>query len=179
MENIVREDLNALDRAHALRTLKEQMDDAPWEKVAQAVGIRRSRLFQLLGTERLSEQFQSLLRDGVVSEKQTRSVQRLREDVQDELARRLAAGLISSSDVDAAARRVRDAASASEAAALLDLADAGQESEVVRLHRSTGRQTRRLIRTLDDLRNAPLSSDLREELGTLATKLDQLLGRYR
>ena len=53
MENVVREDLNAVDRAQALRALKLQMDDAPWENVAAAVGIRRSRLFQLLGTEKL------------------------------------------------------------------------------------------------------------------------------
>ena len=51
MENVVREDLNAVDRAAALRALKAQLDDAPWEKVAEMVGIRRSRLFQLLGTE--------------------------------------------------------------------------------------------------------------------------------
>src|SRR5690606_32780504 len=50
MENIVRDDLNAVDRAAALRALKSQLGDAPWEAVAEAVGIRRSRLFQLLGT---------------------------------------------------------------------------------------------------------------------------------
>ena len=49
MENIVRDDLNAVDRAAALRTLKTQLGDAPWEAVAEMVGIRRSRLFQLLG----------------------------------------------------------------------------------------------------------------------------------
>ncbi|MEA2583361.1 MAG: ParB family transcriptional regulator, chromosome partitioning protein, partial [Thermomicrobiales bacterium] len=53
MENVVREDLNAVDRAAALRSLKSQLGDAPWEQVAEAVGIRRSRLFQLLGTEKL------------------------------------------------------------------------------------------------------------------------------
>ena len=53
MENIVRDDLNAVDRAAALRTLKTQLGDAPWEAVAEMVGIRRSRLFQLIGTEKL------------------------------------------------------------------------------------------------------------------------------
>ena len=71
MENVVREDLNAIDRAAALRALKRQMNDAPWEQVAEAVGIRRSRLFQLLGTEKLPESVQQDLRAGRLSEKQS------------------------------------------------------------------------------------------------------------
>ena len=55
MENIVRDDLNAVDRAAALRALKSQLGDASWDTVAETVGIRRSRLFQLLGTEKLPE----------------------------------------------------------------------------------------------------------------------------
>ena len=64
MENIVRDDLNAVDRAAALRALKAQLGDVPWEEVAGAVGIRRSRLFQLLGTEKLPEQIQDDIRSG-------------------------------------------------------------------------------------------------------------------
>jgi ParB family chromosome partitioning protein len=77
MENIVRDDLNAVDRAVALRALKTQLQDAPWEQVAEAVGIRRSRLFQLLGTEKLPEQIQSDIRSGRISEKQSRALQGL------------------------------------------------------------------------------------------------------
>ncbi|HEU0164623.1 MAG TPA: ParB/RepB/Spo0J family partition protein, partial [Thermomicrobiales bacterium] len=54
MENVVRDDLNAVDRANALRTLRSQLGDPAWEVVAEAVGIKRSRLFQLLGTGKLS-----------------------------------------------------------------------------------------------------------------------------
>lgn len=179
MENIVREDLNALDRAQALRALKEQMNNAPWDQVAEAVGIRRSRLFQLLGTEKLSEQFRALLRDGVVSEKQTRAVQRLNEEVQDELARRLVAGRLAPPEVESAARRVRDATSSQEAAALLDLAEAESSSEATRLHRAASRQARRLLQAIDDLEGQPLASDLREELATLANRIEQLLRPYR
>ncbi|HLT20954.1 MAG TPA: ParB/RepB/Spo0J family partition protein [Thermomicrobiales bacterium] len=179
MENIVREDLNALDRAQALRALKEQMNNAPWDQVAEAVGIRRSRLFQLLGTEKLSEQFRALLRDGVVSEKQTRAVQRLQEEVQDELARRVMAGSLAPPEVEAAARRVRDATSSQEAAALLDLAAAESSSEATRLHRATSRQARRLLLTINDLEGQPLASDLREELEALAKRIEQLLRPYR
>lgn len=86
MENVVREDLNAVDRAAALRALKRQMDDAPWERVAEAVGIRRSRLFQLLSTEKLAESVQERIRSGDLSEKQTRSLQGLSPAVQESLA---------------------------------------------------------------------------------------------
>lgn len=92
VENILREDLNALDRAAALRALKARMDDAPWEQVAEAVGIRRSRLFQLLGTEKLADPLQEALRRGIISEKQSRSVQRLAPEVQSELGKKILAG---------------------------------------------------------------------------------------
>jgi ParB family transcriptional regulator, chromosome partitioning protein len=86
MENIVREDLNVIDRAAALRALKSQMHDAPWEQVAEAVGIRRSRLFQLLGTEKLPEAVQQELRAGRLSEKQSRVLQGLPRAAQESLA---------------------------------------------------------------------------------------------
>ena len=77
MENIVRDDLNAVDRAAALRALKVQLGDAPWEAVAEAVGIRRSRLFQLLGTEKLPDVARDDLRSGRLNEKQSRALQGL------------------------------------------------------------------------------------------------------
>ena len=77
MENIVRDDLNAVDRAAALRTLKTQLGDAPWEAVAEMVGIRRSRLFQLIGTEKLPDHVRDDIRGGRLSEKQSRALQGL------------------------------------------------------------------------------------------------------
>src|SRR5688572_16148023 len=77
MENIVRDDLNAVDRAAALRALKTQLGDAPWEAVAEMVGIRRSRLFQLIGTEKLPDQVRDDIRAGRLSEKQSRALQGL------------------------------------------------------------------------------------------------------
>jgi ParB family transcriptional regulator, chromosome partitioning protein len=77
MENVVRDDLNAVDRAAALRALKTQLGDAPWEAVAEMVGIRRSRLFQLLGTEKLPEDVRDDIRGGRLSEKQSRALQGL------------------------------------------------------------------------------------------------------
>lgn len=72
MENIVREDLNAVDRAAALQGLKSQMTDATWDQVAAAVGIKRSRLFQLIGTTKLPDLVQEDIQAGRLSEKQTR-----------------------------------------------------------------------------------------------------------
>lgn len=85
MENIVRDDLNAVDRAAALRALKAQLGDAPWEAVAETVGIRRSRLFQLLGTAKLPTQAQTDIREGRLSEKQSRALQGLTPMYQDAL----------------------------------------------------------------------------------------------
>jgi ParB/RepB/Spo0J family partition protein len=94
VENIVREDLNALDRAAALRALKQQMGDPAWDTVAEAVGIRRSRLFQLLGTEKLESAVQEALRRGIVSEKQTRMIHGLPEDIQRDLGIALLEGQV-------------------------------------------------------------------------------------
>lgn len=77
MENVVRDDLNAVDRAAALRALRQQMGDAPWDQVAAAVGIRRSRLFQLLGTEKLPDTAKDDIQAGKLSEKQSRALQGL------------------------------------------------------------------------------------------------------
>lgn len=107
MENVVREDLNAIDRAAALRALKAQMNDAPWEQVAEAVGIRRSRLFQLLGTEKLPERVQAELRAGRLSEKQTRVLQGLPDVAQSALARMILDEGLSQPAAQRLARAVR------------------------------------------------------------------------
>ncbi|MGN6031854.1 MAG: ParB/RepB/Spo0J family partition protein [Thermomicrobiales bacterium] len=77
MENVVRDDLNAVDRANALRTLRAQLGDPPWETVAERVGIKRSRIFQLLGTGKLSPEAQANIQQGDLSEKQSRLLQGL------------------------------------------------------------------------------------------------------
>jgi len=175
MENIVREDLNALDRAHALRALKTRMDDAPWEKVAEAVGIRRSRLFQLLGTEKLTPMLQEVLRQGLISEKQTRSVQSLPDDIQDEIAANLRAGVLQPADVDAAARAVRDAASLDEARKTLATfqgstpVDATSEKTIQQIRR----MARNLTRALRDLDSTD-TDNLVEDLELLSEEIDHI-----
>lgn len=108
MENVVREDLNAVDRAAALRVLKAQMNDASWERVADAVGIKRSRLFQLLGTEKLPASVQDQIRAGRLSEKQSRVLQGLAPGPQEALARLIVDEGLGQREAQRIARAVRD-----------------------------------------------------------------------
>ena len=104
MENIQREDLNAIDRASALRSLKEQMSDSSWEGVADVVGIKRSRLFQLLGTEKLPVSVQDDIRSGRLSEKQSRSLHGLPEPAQLALRDAIIADRLSADEAQKIAR---------------------------------------------------------------------------
>ena len=109
MENIVRDDLNAVDRAAALRVLKTQLDDAPWETVAEAIGIRRSRLFQLLGTEKLPESAREDIRAGRLSEKQSRALQGLLPGHQEALRAAIVADDLPAAEAMRLARSLRAA----------------------------------------------------------------------
>lgn len=117
MENIVRDDLNAVDRAAALRALKAQLDDAPWESVAEMVGIRRSRLFQLLGTEKLPESVRDDIRGGRLSEKQSRALQGLAEGQQEALRDAILEDEISAEEALRIARAMKQADLAPDPAA--------------------------------------------------------------
>lgn len=124
MENIVREDLNALDRAAALRALKAQLGDAPWERVAEVVGIRRSRLFQLLGTEKLPDAIQDDIRAGRLSEKQSRALQSLPPAQQSALRDAIVADGLSADQAMRLAKGLRSAQLPDDsAAAALKLAE--------------------------------------------------------
>ena len=85
MENVIRDDLNAVDRAAALRALHSQMGEPTWDAVADAVGIKRSRLFQLLGTGKLGPTAQEDIKSGRLSEKQSRALQGLSSTRQEAL----------------------------------------------------------------------------------------------
>jgi ParB family chromosome partitioning protein len=182
MENIVREDLNALDRAAALRALKVQMGDAPWEQVAAAVGIRRSRLFQLLGTEKLSPTLQQALRESVVSEKQTRAVQSLPEPVQEEIGAALLSGALEPAQLEQAGRTLRGAESAAEVHAALASMDAAPQAEASINVRDLRRRTAALSDLLRGVerhngRAAALPDELRADLEHLHRLIEQLLAR--
>lgn len=116
MENIVRDDLNPVDRALALRTLKVQLGNVPWDDVAATVSIKRSRLFQLLSTEKLPEPVQDDIRAGRISEKQSRALQNLPPVFQLALRDEIVYGEMAAEEALAVARHIRksDAPSSEE-----------------------------------------------------------------
>lgn len=177
MENIVREDLNALDRAGALRALKMQLDDAPWEQVAAAVGIRRSRLFQLLGTEKLSPSLQQALRESVVSEKQTRGIQSLPEDVQEELGVALLAHELEPAALEQAGRALRGVESPAQARALLATIERNPTTGADLDVRGLRRRVQALSQALQPLERdgRELPDGLRDDLDHLQRVVDRLL----
>lgn len=177
VENIVREDLNALDRAAALRALKVRMGDVSWDLVAESVGIRRSRLFQLLGTEKLSETFQDALRQGVVSEKQTRAVHSLPIEVQEALGREVLDGSLDPRDIESAARAMRSSVTPRTSARSTTpdklVANASKQArtlhatlEQIREFDSDALVSDRVIELVDQLR------ELQEQIETLVVRLD-------
>lgn len=173
MENVVREDLNALDRAAALRALKARMDDAPWERVAEAVGIRRSRLFQLLGTEKLAPPVQEALRRGVVSEKQTRAVQTLPRDVQADLGDQLLDGSLHPRDLEDTVREIRQPARGGGAASRSGSSTA-RIATARRQIRALSGSLATLPATTDDIASDALEA-LVDELHALRDQIEQVV----
>lgn len=172
VENIVREDLNALDRAAALRILKAQMDDAPWDRVAEAVGIRRSRLFQLLGTEKLDGTLQEALRRGIVSEKQTRVVQGLPDTLQRDIGSAVLDGTLLPQDI---ASRVRAIKSRPQEASPETAPTAAETVRDTVLHaRSLTSALRKLGTDLDSL-DASDRKRLMTALRDVQTRIDAVL----
>ena len=128
MENVVRDDLNAVDRAAALRALRHQMGDAPWEQVAEAVGIKRSRLFQLLGTEKLPEVAKDDIQTGKLSEKQSRALQGLPPTQQEALRSLMVEKNISAPVATKIARALRSMTRSEE------LSNSAAQTQVERLY---------------------------------------------
>jgi ParB family chromosome partitioning protein len=166
MENIVREDLNAVDRAAALRALKAQLGDASWERVAEAVGIKRSRLFQLISTEKLEPALQEAIRRGLISEKQTRVVHGLRPEQQADLGARVLSGALDPRKVEQAAQALKGRAPVNSSM------DASPD--VSRLASDARHQSRQLGLTLTALTPAALAALDRSTAASLAADLREL-----
>lgn len=172
VENVVREDLNALDRAAALRALKARMNDAPWERVAEAVGIRRSRLFQLLGTEKLDDTLKEALRRGIVSEKQTRAAGSLPGEAQREIGSQLLDGSLDPRAVDGVAQRMRAGGETRVPVATVTAGSARKHA------RGLQRALDQLAVDLDDL-DPDTATTLHDDLDALRDRIDELLPRLR
>src|SRR5450830_1840691 len=87
IENIQREDLNAVDRATALKELKVTLG-VPWVKLGQKLGLTKSRILDLVGLLGLPEEIQDDIRQKKLTEKHGRALRQLidQEDKLSEVA---------------------------------------------------------------------------------------------
>lgn len=118
VENIQREDLNDVDRAAGLYRLQELMQneldaaeeegiktDEPWgkkvswAKVAKRLGYSRQRIHQLIKILNLPEDIQSDMRNGLISERDTRIYQQLKPSQMRALHKARMAGDLSPAEV--------------------------------------------------------------------------------
>jgi ParB family transcriptional regulator, chromosome partitioning protein len=77
IENIQREELNAVDRAHALGRLRTGLGLRSWQEVGEVVGITRQHIHNLLNVTRLPEPIRDDIRAGALTEKHARALMRL------------------------------------------------------------------------------------------------------
>jgi ParB family chromosome partitioning protein len=78
IENVQREDLNAVDRAVALQRLRSTLGLRSWAEVGRRLGISRVHVHRLLNVTRLPEPMQSGIRAGSLTEKHGRALLRLK-----------------------------------------------------------------------------------------------------
>lgn len=129
VENIQREDLNDVDRAAALlrlrKLMQEELDAArgesmpeggepwsgriTWAKVGGRLGYSRQRIHQLIQLLDLPEEIKDAVRDGVLSERDTRVYQGLTTTQQRALHRARMAGDLNPTEVRQIARLLREA----------------------------------------------------------------------
>jgi ParB family chromosome partitioning protein len=79
IENIQREELNAVDRAHALTRLRLSLNLRSWQEVGEVVGITRQHIHNLLNVTRLPEPIRDDVRAGELTEKHARALMRLQQ----------------------------------------------------------------------------------------------------
>lgn len=90
IENLQREDLNAVDEARALRQLADQFDYTH-EQVAEKVGKSRSYVANMLRLNELAPTVQAMLSDGKLSAGHARTLLVLPAEQQEEQAKKIAA----------------------------------------------------------------------------------------
>ncbi len=71
MENIQRDDLNEMERAEGLVSLK-QLTGQTWEEIGQRLGVTRRHVLHLVSLTKLPESVQALVREGRLSAKHGR-----------------------------------------------------------------------------------------------------------
>jgi len=112
IENIQREDLNAVDRGQALKRLRVHLGARSWEEVGTIIGIHRRHVYHLLNVTKLPKAIQEDIRVGDLIEKHGRALLRLRghPDLQVHLWQRIHAEGLSGDAAVAAAKTLQLAA---------------------------------------------------------------------
>jgi ParB family chromosome partitioning protein len=126
IENVQREELNAVDRALALKRLRVTYHLGSWQEVGELVGLSRQHVHNLLKVTRLPEAMREDVRAGDLTGKHARALLRLqdRPDEQSRLWERIHAEKLSARATDRAARAATPAAAAvSPATDLASLVD--------------------------------------------------------
>lgn len=127
VENIQREDLNDVDRAAGLLHLRELMEeeqktgkvesvpsDEPWSKqvtwakVGKRLGYSRQRIHQLIQLLKLPEEIREAVREGTLSERDSRIYQGLKPSQQKALYEARKAGDLNVTEVEEVARRLKE-----------------------------------------------------------------------
>jgi len=127
VENIQREDLNDVDRAAGLLRLRDLLQDEldaareagvqtdipwgtriTWAKVGQRLGYSRQRISQLINVLDLPEEIQGDVRDGRISERDTRLYRGLKKSQQRALHKARIAGDISEKEAKQIARILKE-----------------------------------------------------------------------
>ena len=85
IENVQREELNAVDRAQALKRLRVSLDLRSWQEVGELVGITRQHVYNLLNVTRLPEPIRDDVRAGDLTEKHARALGRLQHHPEEQL----------------------------------------------------------------------------------------------
>jgi len=126
VENIQREDLNDIDRAHGVMRLRdlmqEELDRArlegvpasepwakkiTWAKVGKRLGLSRQRISQLMNLLKLPNEIQESVRDGFLSERDTRSYQGLKLSQQKALHQSRLVGEVTPTEADQIAKMLK------------------------------------------------------------------------
>ncbi len=111
IENIQREDLNAIDEAHGLQRLIHEFG-MTHEAAAQAVGKSRAAVSNLLRLLNLSHPVQDMLTAGLIEMGHARALLPLQVDAQRELAHEIEIRGLSVREVERRVARLKDGASA-------------------------------------------------------------------
>ncbi len=108
IENVQREDLNAIERAQAFQALGDQFG-LSHDAIAERVGLKRSSVTNLLRLLKLTPPCQQMVVDGLISMGQARAIAAIDEpDQQRYLAERAVRDALSVRQVEDAARKLND-----------------------------------------------------------------------